>query len=83
MPDRGLLFILIAGGSDKELNFENFAEEILVRSKGLVLFKGAGTEKLLQALRRALPEGERERKFEIVETTSQVDGTQGKPRRDG
>ena len=60
--------ILIAGGSDKELDFENFAEEILVRSKGLVLFKGAGTEKLLQALRRALPEGERERKFEIVET---------------
>ncbi len=60
--------ILIAGGSDKELDFENFAQEILVRSKGLVLFKGTGTEKLLKALRRALPEGERERKFEIVET---------------
>ncbi|MBP9698295.1 MAG: UDP-N-acetylmuramoyl-L-alanine--D-glutamate ligase, partial [Candidatus Moranbacteria bacterium] len=47
--------ILIAGGSDKRLDFTSLAKEILTRSKGLVLFKGEGTEKLLQALQDLLP----------------------------
>lgn len=64
--------ILIAGGSDKKLDFKNFAKEILLRSKGLVLFKGAGTEKLITALREELPEDEKQRKFEIVETMAKA-----------
>lgn len=60
--------ILIAGGSDKRLDFSRLAEEILTRPKGVVLLKGEGTEKLIQAFRRLLPEGERERKFEVVES---------------
>lgn len=60
--------ILIAGGSDKCLSFDSLAEEILKKSKGLVLFAGEGTEKLLAALKKRLPETEKNRPFEIVET---------------
>jgi UDP-N-acetylmuramoylalanine--D-glutamate ligase len=60
--------ILIAGGSDKRLDFSLFAKEILSRSKGLILFRGEGTEKIIQALRKLLPETERERSFEVVES---------------
>lgn len=58
--------ILIAGGSDKRLDFSLLAQEILSRPKGLILFKGEGTEKILQALRGMLPPEERERRFEVV-----------------
>jgi UDP-N-acetylmuramoylalanine--D-glutamate ligase len=60
--------ILIAGGSDKRLDFTSLAKEILTRSKGLVLFKGEGTEKLLQALQDLLPAEEKGRSFEVVES---------------
>lgn len=60
--------ILIAGGSDKRLDFMVLAKEILVRSKGLILFKGEGTEKLLRALRQLLPDEEKDRSFEVVES---------------
>jgi UDP-N-acetylmuramoylalanine--D-glutamate ligase len=60
--------ILIAGGSDKRLDFSLLAEEILLRPKGVVLFRGEGTEKLLRALRKLLPEEEQERTFEVVDT---------------
>ncbi len=60
--------ILIAGGSDKQLEFSRFADEILKRSKALILFKGAGTEKLVQALKEHLSGEVKERKFVIVES---------------
>jgi UDP-N-acetylmuramoylalanine--D-glutamate ligase len=60
--------ILIAGGSDKRLEFGTFADEILLRSKALILFKGAGTDKLVQALRERLPESEKEHRFVVVES---------------
>ena len=60
--------ILIAGGSDKNLDFHTLAEEIIIRPKGLVLFKGEGTEKLLEAVRALLPEKEKNRRFEVVES---------------
>ena len=41
---------LIAGGTDKELDFERLAEVILDRVKGVVFLKGTGTEKLLKEL---------------------------------
>ncbi len=59
--------ILIAGGSDKRLDFNLLAREILVRPKEVILFKGAGTEKLLQAIKKLVPEG-KEGIFEVVDT---------------
>lgn len=64
--------ILIAGGSDKLLDFGMLAKEILKRSKGLILFKGDATEKLLQALKGTLPAGEKERSFEVVESMAKA-----------
>jgi len=60
--------ILIAGGSDKRLDFGPLAKEILKRSKGLILFKGEATEKLLQALKGELSAEEKKRPFEVVES---------------
>lgn len=64
--------ILIAGGSDKRLDFGMLAKEILKRSKGLILFKGEATEKLLQALKGELPEEEKRRPFEVVESMAKA-----------
>lgn len=64
--------ILIAGGSDKNLQFDLFAQEILERSKGLILFKGSATEKLIVALRRYLPELEKNRPIAVVETMAKA-----------
>jgi len=47
--------ILIAGGTDKELNFSQFAKEILEKTKDVVLLKGNATEKLLDKLRKIAP----------------------------
>lgn len=60
--------ILIAGGSDKNLDFLSLAKEILIKPKGLILFNGGGTEKLIQALRSLLPEEEKNQKFTVVES---------------
>lgn len=64
--------ILIAGGSDKRLQFDTFAKEILKRSKGLILFKGEATEKLLRALKDHLPAKIKDRKFEVVESMAKA-----------
>ncbi|MFZ2300148.1 MAG: UDP-N-acetylmuramoyl-L-alanine--D-glutamate ligase [Candidatus Moraniibacteriota bacterium] len=64
--------ILIAGGSDKRLEFDAMAAEVLRRSKGLVLLKGAATEKLLAALKTHLPTEEQHRPFEVVETMAKA-----------
>ena len=42
--------ILIAGGTDKNLNFKNLAEEILKGVKSLILLPGTATEKLKKEL---------------------------------
>ncbi len=39
--------VLIAGGADKDLEFEFFAEEISARIKGIILLAGTATEKIL------------------------------------
>ena len=58
--------ILIAGGSDKRLAFDALAEVILKHSKGLILFNGEATEKLLTALRARLPQPEGGHSFIVV-----------------
>ncbi|MFZ2187495.1 MAG: UDP-N-acetylmuramoyl-L-alanine--D-glutamate ligase [Candidatus Moraniibacteriota bacterium] len=64
--------ILIAGGSDKRLTFDALAKEILDRSKGLILLKGAATEKLTQALKACLPEAEKNRPITVVESMAKA-----------
>jgi UDP-N-acetylmuramoylalanine--D-glutamate ligase len=64
--------ILIAGGSDKKLQFDTFAKEILKRSKGLILFKGEATEKLLRALKDHLLASKKDRQFEVVESMAKA-----------
>ena len=44
--------ILIAGGTDKNLVFADFAKEISEKTKSFVLLKGNATEKLLDCLRK-------------------------------
>jgi UDP-N-acetylmuramoylalanine--D-glutamate ligase len=51
----GRPIILIAGGSDKEMKFEAFAEEIIKNVKKTILFKGAATEKLRALLPKEFP----------------------------
>jgi UDP-N-acetylmuramoylalanine--D-glutamate ligase len=64
--------ILIAGGSDKKLQFDTLAREIIKRSKGLILLKGEATEKLLQALKACLPAKKKNRPFEVVENMAKA-----------
>lgn len=44
--------VLIAGGTDKDLEFEFLAKEIVARTKGIVLLVGTATEKLLAQLKK-------------------------------
>ncbi len=64
--------ILLAGGSDKNLDFSFLAEEILKRPKKYILFAGAGTEKLVLAMRALLPEGEKQRPIDIVSSMEEA-----------
>ena len=44
--------VLIAGGADKNLPFDDLAREILTRAKAVVLLNGTATPKLIEALAR-------------------------------
>jgi UDP-N-acetylmuramoylalanine--D-glutamate ligase len=44
--------ILIAGGTDKNLDFAEFAQRIFEKTKKLILLKGSATEKILDSLRK-------------------------------
>ncbi len=58
--------IMIAGGSDKNLDFAPLAEEIIRSAKGAVFLEGNGTERLLREIRSRLPEEDKKRRFETV-----------------
>jgi UDP-N-acetylmuramoylalanine--D-glutamate ligase len=45
--------ILICGGSDKNLNMEKYGAQICKIAKGVVFLKGAGTEKIISAMKKA------------------------------
>ncbi len=45
--------IVIAGGADKRLTFESFAQTLVERAKAVVLLDGTATPRLAQALRAA------------------------------
>lgn len=63
--------ILIAGGSDKNLDFSKFAKVIADRVKGLILLKGNATEKLIANLKEYIPEREHKR-FEIFDSMNKA-----------
>jgi len=44
--------VLIAGGADKNLPFDDLAREIALRAKAVVLLNGSATPKLIEALAR-------------------------------
>ncbi len=48
--------VLIAGGSDKNLDFSSLADTILSKTKDVILFSGEGTEKLLSTLKERAPD---------------------------
>lgn len=60
--------ILIAGGTDKNLDFSNLGEAIARKVKGLVLLKGSATEKFIQQIRKNLPEDKKNEEFKIADS---------------
>lgn len=59
---------LIAGGSDKGLDFSKLGKEIVEKVKNIVLLKGDATEKLIIQIKRNLPPEEKARNFSIVDS---------------
>jgi len=47
--------ILIAGGADKKLDFDEFAKVIVEKCKTIILLKGTATEKIEKAINERLP----------------------------
>ncbi len=64
--------ILIAGGNDKELDFTRLAEVIAQKVKNLILLKGNATDKLLEKIRKNLPEAEKEKEFAIFDSMDEA-----------
>lgn len=59
--------VLIAGGADKNLKMEKFSKAIAQKVKAVVFLKGAGTDKIISALKKV--DGElAEKEFRIVES---------------
>lgn len=63
--------ILIAGGSDKNLDFSNFAKVIAEKIKGIIFLKGAATEKLIEKIKKNIPDREHKR-FEIFDSMNKA-----------
>ena len=51
----GRPIVLIAGGSDKQLHFEKFTDEVVGTAKKAILFEGAATEKIRGLLPGSFP----------------------------
>jgi len=59
--------ILIAGGSDKKLQFAEFGKVISERIKGVVFLKGNATEKLISEIKKHIPDRDHTR-FEVKDS---------------
>ncbi len=71
--------ILIAGGTDKKLDFALAGKEITGKVKDIIFLKGDATEKLIDQIRKNLPEEEKNRKFEVVDSMEKaVEAARGK-----
>lgn len=60
--------ILIAGGNDKGLDFSQLGKKIAEKVKGLVLLKGSATEKIVNEIKKNLPEEKREQGLTVVDS---------------
>lgn len=58
--------VLIAGGADKNFDFTALASVMYEKAKGIILFKGTGTEKLLPLLEKIAKEKAEDRVFPVV-----------------
>lgn len=61
--------VLIAGGTDKKLDFAEFGKEIIKRVKNLILIKGTATEKLVAEIRK----NSNEEKFQNAEIVDSME----------
>lgn len=60
--------ILIAGGVDKNLSYEEFALAIVKKAKGVIFFKGTATDKIIRLIKKELENDKEKMSFEIVDT---------------
>ncbi len=59
--------ILIAGGVDKNLSYEEFAKSIACNVKGVVFIKGTATDKIIKLIKKELENENEIMSFEIVD----------------
>jgi UDP-N-acetylmuramoylalanine--D-glutamate ligase len=59
--------ILICGGSDKNLNMDEFGKAIYEKAKGVIFLKGKATEKIIAAVKKASA-ASIEKNFEITDS---------------
>jgi UDP-N-acetylmuramoylalanine--D-glutamate ligase len=59
--------ILIAGGVDKNLSYEDFAKAIIEKVKGVVFIKGTATDKIIRLIKKEIKNNE-EKSFEVVDS---------------
>ncbi|PID51987.1 MAG: UDP-N-acetylmuramoyl-L-alanine--D-glutamate ligase [Candidatus Moraniibacteriota bacterium] len=59
--------VLIAGGVDKNLAYEEFAKKIIKKVKGVVFLKGTATEKIVSLIRKELGGDMKKISFEVVD----------------
>ncbi len=59
--------ILIAGGVDKNLSYNEFAKSIAHNVKGVVFIKGTATDKIIRLIKKELDYGDEKMSFEIVD----------------
>lgn len=64
--------ILICGGSDKNLDMSGLGKEIAKKAKGVIFFRGLGTEKIVHYIQENLAESESRENFEIVDSMSKA-----------
>lgn len=60
--------VLIAGGNNKGLEFAELGEAIATYAKDVIFFKGEATDKIIKSLRSHVPEAEKGKVFDIVES---------------
>ncbi len=60
--------VLISGGTDKELEYKAYSQEVSKVVKALILFKGTATEKILKELRKTHYERRIKMPLEIIES---------------
>lgn len=66
--------ILIAGGTDKNLDFSLAGKNILRKTKDIIFLKGGATDKLLDEIKKNLPEADKRREFIVADSMEKAVG---------